>query len=77
MNSYQVESVQLQETFPNLQPQEGQNHIQGRHCQYGLQPGRILSRTGVVRIDAESATDHGTLLFFIPGLTLTASLMRA
>jgi hypothetical protein len=23
-----------------------------------------------VRIDAETATDHGTLLFFIPGITL-------
>ncbi len=70
VNSYQVEIVQLRETFPNLQPQEGRNAVQGRHCQHGLQPGRILSRTGVVRIDAESATDHGTLLFFIPGITL-------
>ena len=70
VNSYQVEIVQLQETFPNLQPQEGRNGIQGRHCQHGLQPTQILSRTGVVRIDAESATDHGSLLFFIPGIAL-------
>jgi len=46
VNSYRVEIIQLRETFPNLQPQEGRNGIHGRHCQHGLQPGRILSRTG-------------------------------
>jgi hypothetical protein len=70
VNTYQVDIVQLQESFPNLQPQEGRNGVQGRHCQHGLQPAQILSRTGIMRIEAESATDHGTLLFFIPGITL-------
>ncbi len=70
VNSYQVEIVELEETFPNLQPIEGRDAVQGRHCQHGLHSGRILSRTGVVRIDAESTTDHGTLLFSIPGITL-------
>jgi hypothetical protein len=68
VDRYQVEIVELRETFTNLQPQEGQHGVQGRHCQQGMAPNRILSRTGVVRIDAESATDHGTLLFFIPGI---------
>jgi len=70
VNSYQIEIVELGETFPNLRPEEGRNAVHGRHCVHGLQPGRILSRTGMVRIDAESATDHGSLLFFIPGITL-------
>jgi hypothetical protein len=68
VDRYQVEIMELQETFTNLQPQEGRNGVQGRHCQHGMAPNRILSRTGVVRINAESATDHGTLLFFLPGI---------
>jgi hypothetical protein len=28
-----------------------------------------LSKTGVIKIGAENTTDHGTLLFFIPGVS--------
>lgn len=70
VNSYQVEIVELHQNFPDLQPVEGRNAIQGRHCQHGLLPARILSTTGIIRIDAESATDHGALLFFVPGINL-------
>jgi hypothetical protein len=31
-------------------------------------PARVLSRTGNIGIEAESATDHGVLVFFIPNL---------
>lgn len=70
VSSYQVEITDLHKTFQDLQPQEGRNSAQGRHCVHGLQPAQILSRTGIVRIEAEGATDHGTLLFFIPDITM-------
>ena len=66
---YQVEIVELRRTFPNLQPIEGQNMAQGRHCQHGLGVGSILSKARVIAIDAERATGHGTLLFHLPGVT--------
>jgi hypothetical protein len=70
VNGYQVEIVELHQTFENLHPEEGRAGFQGRHCQYVEDSRRVLSRTGNVRIDAESATDHGTLVFFIPSLNL-------
>jgi hypothetical protein len=70
VNSYQIEIDELHHTFENLQPVEGRNGIQGRHCQHGMQPARVLSRTGNIGIEAESATDHGVLVFFIPNLNL-------
>jgi len=70
VNGYQVEIVELERIYPNLRPVEGRNGVQGRHCQYGMQPDRILSTTGNIRIEAESATNHGILLFFIPDITL-------
>ncbi len=70
VNNYQVEIVELQQTFPNLKPIEGKNCVQGRHCQHGMQPASILSTTGNIRIQAENVTNHGTLLFFIPDLNL-------
>jgi hypothetical protein len=69
VTGYQVEIVELQRTFPNLQPIEGETRAQGRHCQHGLQPARILSKTRVIGMNAESATGHGTLLFLLPGVT--------
>ena len=57
VNGYQVEIVELQQTFPNLRPVEGHNGIQGRHCQHGLQPASVLSTTGNIRIEAESTTE--------------------
>lgn len=70
VNNYRVEIVELNQIFPDLPSVEGRNGIQGRHCQYGLLPGRVLSVTGNIRVEAESATDHGILLFFIPGINL-------
>ena len=70
VNGYQVEIVDLQRIYPNVRPVEGRHGVHGRHCQYGMQPDRILSTTGNIRIEAESATNHGILLFFIPDITL-------
>lgn len=70
VDNFQVEIIELQETFKDLKPLEGRTGVQGRHCQHGLQPGRILSQTGMVRLDGEHTTNHGTLLFSIPGLNL-------
>jgi hypothetical protein len=70
VNNYQVEIVELQQTFPNLSPLEGKSGIQGRHCQHGMQPALILSTTGNIRIQAENATNHGNLLFFVPDINL-------
>jgi len=70
VNRYQVEIFELQQVFSDLVPVEGRNGIQGRHCQHGMQPNRILSTSGIVRIDAERVADHDILLFFVPGITL-------
>jgi hypothetical protein len=70
IDRYDVEILELQQTFPNLQPQEGRHAVQGRHCNQGLQPERILSKTGIIMVLAESATVRGILLFFVPDLEL-------
>lgn len=70
VDRYEVEIVELKATFPNLRPEEGRTALHGRHCVQGLDPQRILSRTGMVKIDAESATDRGDLILFLPDLTL-------
>jgi len=70
VNNYKVEIVELQQTFPNLNPLEGKIGVQGRHCVHGMQPARILSVTGNIRVQAENATNHGTLLLFVPDINL-------
>lgn len=70
VNRYEVEIIELEQIYPNLGPIEGRTIVQGRHCQHGIAPARILSETGNIRIRAENATNHGTLLFFLPGLNL-------
>ena len=70
VNTYQLEIVELNRVFPNLQSMEGKNGAQGRHCHQGLYPPHILSRQGIIQIDAENATGHGTLLFFIPDINM-------
>lgn len=70
VDNYEVEIIELGQRFPNVRPIEGKNAIQGRHCVHGMQPARILSTTGNIRIRAENATDHGTLLFFVPDINL-------
>jgi len=76
VNNYRVEIVDLQQAFQDLIPTEGKHSVQGRHCVHGMQPARILSETGNIRIQAENATNHGTLLFFVPGINLE-QFMRA
>jgi hypothetical protein len=68
--SYDVEVAELHETFTKLQPLEGQNTVRGRHCVQGLDPRRILSKTGLIKVDADNATDWGTLLFSIPSISM-------
>jgi hypothetical protein len=70
VDRFQIEIPTLNATFANLQTVDGKNGVQGRHCQYNFDPRRFLSKTGLVRIAAESATDRGELLFFLSGLTL-------
>jgi hypothetical protein len=70
VNNYTVEIVNLNKAFTNLVPEEGRNGVQGRHCQHALPPGRVLSKSRIIKIDAENATEHGTLLFFLPGLSM-------
>lgn len=70
VSNFQVEVSELKQTFTNLKPEEGRNGVQGRHCNHGLNPKSILSQTGVIKIAAENTTDHGTLLFFVPGVSL-------
>lgn len=69
INDFQVDILELNQTFPGLAPLEGRHGVQGRHCQHGLQPDAILSNTRLIRVEAESTTNHGALLFFIPGMT--------
>jgi len=70
VDNYAVEILELKRTCANLQPVVGRHTLQGRHCQYGLGHDTSLGKTGVIRIDAESAIEHGTLMFSIPFLTL-------
>lgn len=70
MNRFEIEITELGRTFQNLTPDEGRRAIQGRHCSQGLNIDDTLSRTGVIRINAENATNRGTLRFFIPNITL-------
>ena len=41
-----------------------------------MDPARILSTTGNIRVQAENATDHGALLFFVPDLDLEQFVNR-
>ncbi len=66
MNKYKVEVCELRQTFVNLKPEEAMQRIGGRHCTHGLDPNRVLSQTGIVRVDAESTTNRGVLIFYIP-----------
>jgi len=67
IKSFRVEVRELGKQFDNLRPVEGKQGVQGRHCVQGVNPKIVLSKTGLIRIDAESTTERGTLLFFVPG----------
>ena len=69
VNHFQVEVVELNRQFTNLAPEERLNAIAGRHCVHGLNP-QGLSRTGLIRIEAENTTNCGTLIFDIPEVNL-------
>lgn len=68
VDRFGVEIVELHRPSADIMPREGIAFVQGRHCTLGLCPTRVLSKTGVVRIAAENTTDHGTLVFSIPGV---------
>ena len=70
VNRFDVEITELAQTFHNLTPDERRTAVQGRHCTHGLDVNAGLSRTGVIRINPENATNRGTLSFFIPNITL-------
>ena len=76
VNSFEVEVVELGQTFRNLTPEERRNSVQGRHCGHGLDTRSVLSETGVVRIPAESTTNQGTLLFRVSGVNLEMFVNR-
>ena len=69
IDKYEIEIVELRQRFPNLRPREDLR-VQGRHHQYQLLADSVLSGAGMTRVDAESVTDRGTLLFFIPDIGL-------
>jgi hypothetical protein len=70
VDNYQIEILEFGRTLRNLVPEEGRRYIQGRRCNYALNPARFLTTTRLIRIDAESVTNQGILLFSIPDLTL-------
>ncbi len=70
VNCYQVEIVELRRSFADIRPREGLSSVQGRHCVQGLNSAGALSSTGVIRIAAESTTDHGTLFFSVSDVSL-------
>lgn len=72
VDRYDVEILELRQMFRNLRSEEGRHGAQGRHHNQGLEPQRILSKTGITMVPAESATVRGTLLFFIPELDLNS-----
>jgi hypothetical protein len=68
VSAFEVEIADLQRSCKNLKPVEGQKSVQGRHATQGLSPDRVLSKTGIIRVPFENATDHGMLLFNILGI---------
>ncbi|HEU5410780.1 MAG TPA: hypothetical protein VFU57_07155 [Candidatus Acidoferrales bacterium] len=69
VNDFQVEVVELNRRFTELTPQDALSIMQGRHCLHGVSsPG--ISTTGLIKIEAEGATDRGVLTFYIPGVNL-------
>jgi hypothetical protein len=69
VNGFEVEILELGRTFPNLTPEEQLNFVYGRHCTQGLNTSSILSRTGLIRIEAENTTNHGSLIFYVQGVS--------
>jgi hypothetical protein len=66
VDGFQIEVLELGRTFTRLAPQEGLTGIQGRHVMYAMNSQGILSKTGLIKIEADSATDRGRLIFHIP-----------
>lgn len=70
VRTFNVEVLNLNKSFSNLEPSERRPAIQGRHCVQGIALGQSLSKSGIVRIRANNATDRGILLFFLPDLSM-------
>jgi len=70
VSSFSVEILELGRDFPDLLPEEGRNSVQGRHCQFAMDPRTGLSETRILQVGPESSTREGTLAFFISGLNL-------
>ena len=71
IDGYQIELPDLHKTYTDLPAVENCSYVGGRHSGQGLNPQQILSKTGLIHIEPESTTTHGTLLFVLPDLTLT------
>ena len=74
VTDFELEIMELRLTFQDLKPVEGIQFVQGRHCGHGVDYGKVLSQTGILRVDSESTTNRGILLFYIPDLDLQAFL---
>jgi hypothetical protein len=71
VNAYQLDITHpLHHNCGALTPREGETRVQGRNHLQGLDPRHILSKTTLIKVEAHSATDYGTLLFGVPDLSL-------
>jgi hypothetical protein len=70
VSRFRIEIKELGRDLTDLLPQEGRSGVQGRHCQFGLNPQTGLSETNILQVPPESSTREGTLAFFVPGLNL-------
>lgn len=74
VTDFGVEISELGRTFRGLKPVEGKEFVQGRHCGHGLDSRNVLSQTGILRVDSESATNRGILLFYVADIDLETFL---
>jgi hypothetical protein len=70
VNKFLVEIIELHQSYPDLKPVEGRQNVQSRHSGHGLAHNQILSKTGMIKIQPEEATDRGLLLFNLPGINI-------
>ncbi|MGB6482453.1 MAG: hypothetical protein WBE86_03085 [Candidatus Acidiferrales bacterium] len=67
VNKCHVEILELGQTFSGLRPDDGNQYVPSRRgTQYF---GRTLSQTGIIRIPAENATDRGSFLVILEGVS--------
>jgi len=68
--NYQIRIEELNVEFADLLPEEDRFGISGRHSSRPFVAQPSLSDAGVLRVEADSTSDQGALLFLIPGLNL-------